>query len=71
MTRVKGSSAEISSSVENIQQPDTSSQIGQILYAISLESSTNGCNCQVCSLARELAKLLAKQLREGTNWPRS
>jgi hypothetical protein len=48
---------------------DLSTQIGQVLYEISLTAATSKCNCEVCKLARELAGLLAQQLREGPAWP--
>jgi len=83
MAKVKDSSIGVSDRPEtpdeNISQPtvpqapaqDTSTKLGQILYAIALESATNNCKCHVCVLARELAKLLAQQLREGGTWLKS
>jgi len=44
---------------------DLSARIGQLLYSMALEAGVNGCSCAVCGMARELAKVLAAQLRAG------
>jgi len=46
-------------------QADLSARIGQLLYSMALEAATNSCTCPVCQMARELAKVLATQLRMG------
>jgi len=46
-------------------QADISARIGQLLYSISLQAAVGGCSCPTCQAAKELASLLALQLRMG------
>ena len=46
-------------------QADISARIGQLLYSIALQSAVGNCSCPTCQAARELAGLLATQLRMG------
>jgi len=46
-------------------QAELSARIGQLLYSMALQSAVGSCTCPVCQTARELAGLLALQLRMG------
>jgi len=46
-------------------QAELSARIGQLLYSMALQSAVGSCTCSVCQAARELAGLLALQLRQG------
>jgi hypothetical protein len=46
-------------------QADISARIGQLLYSLALQASVGTCQCPTCQAARELAGLLATQLRLG------
>jgi hypothetical protein len=46
-------------------QADISARIGQLLYSMALQAATGQCQCPTCQAARELAGLLATQLRLG------
>jgi hypothetical protein len=46
-------------------QAEVSARIGQLLYSISLQAAVGTCQCPTCQAAKELAGLLALQLRMG------
>jgi hypothetical protein len=46
-------------------QAEVSARIGQLLYSISLQAAVGTCQCPTCQAAKELAGLLATQLRLG------